>query len=172
MWYVLKCREGQEEIIIRSCRQHLSAQVLEEAFQFSSRRMKKYLGEWHIDTFQMFPGYVFLQSSHPERLSEELEQFREITSVLEQDRLLLPVEKEKEQLFRALCGSGHVLDLSRGSVKNGCFRAVEGPLAGRENLIRKLDLHKRIAVLDRRLIGSDRDIWAGIDIKTDIGEAV
>ena len=166
MWYVLKCREGQEDMIIRSCRQHLSAQALEEAFQFSSRRMKKYLGEWHTDTFRMFPGYVFLQSSHPERLSEELEQFRQITSVLEQDRLLLPVESEKENLFRTLCGDGHVLDLTRGNVHDGHFRAVEGPLAGRENLIRKLDLHKRIAVLDRNLLGSDRDIWAGIDIRT------
>lgn len=59
--------------MIRFCKSHLPREVLNDAFQFSCERMKKYLGAWHVDTYPMFPGYVVLESCCPELLSEELE---------------------------------------------------------------------------------------------------
>ncbi len=167
MWYAFRCRAGQEKTLIRACERQISREVLETAFQFAGRRMKKYLGGWHTDTIPLFPGYVFLQSEAPRQLLEALKPFDGLADILEQDRLLLPVKPEQERLLRELCGDGHVLDLSRGRVKEGMFQAEEGPLVGREGLIRRLDLHRRIAVLDCRLPGETHDIWAGIDFKTD-----
>ena len=97
-WYVLHCKSGQEEAIIRSCKHHLSEPALDDAFQFSYERMKKYLGEWHVDTYRMFPDYVFLQSSRPELLLKELKQYRDITDVLAQEDMLLPVQPEEEAM--------------------------------------------------------------------------
>ena len=65
---------------------------------------------------------------------------------------------------RTLCGERHHMGLSRGLVRNGSVRAVNGPLAGKEALIRKLDLHKRIAVLNLKPVKENKDIWAGIEI--------
>ena len=48
--------------MIRFCKSHLPREVLNDAFQFSCERMKKYLGAWHVDTYPMFPGYVVLES--------------------------------------------------------------------------------------------------------------
>ena len=163
-WYVLHCKSGQEETIIRSCKHHLSKPALDDAFQISYERMKKYLGEWHVDTYRMFPDYVFLQSSRPELLLKELKQYRDITDVLAQEDMLLPVQPEEEAMIRTLCGERHHMGLSRGLVRNGSFRAVNGPLAGKEALIRKLDLHKRIAVLNLKPVKENKDIWAGIEI--------
>ena len=106
-WYVLHCKSGQEETIIRSCKHHLSKPALDDAFQFSYERMKKYLGEWHVDTYRMFPDYVFLQSSRPELLLKELKQYRDITDVLAQEDMLLPVQPEEEAMIRTLCGERH-----------------------------------------------------------------
>lgn len=163
-WYVLYCKAGQEDTLIHSCKQHLSGRALEDAFQFSYERMKKYLGAWHVDTYRMFPNYVFLQSSDPEQLSMELEQYREIVDVLEGDGLLLPVRPDEEAMIRLLCGEHHHMGLSRGIMRDGTIRVIEGPLAGRESLIRKIDLHKRIVILNLRLNAEEKDIWAGIDI--------
>lgn len=169
MWYVLKCRAGQEERLIRSCRQHLSAQAVTDVFQFSSERMKKYLGAWHLDTCRLFPGYIFLESGDPKQLWTELREYQEITEILEQDGLLLPVSREEQAYLQALCGKSHVLGVSRGVIRDGRFVARQGPLQGRETWIRRLDLHHRVAVLKgenfrmkaekQQLSGS---IWAGI----------
>ena len=72
--------------------------------------------------------------------------------------------QEEEAMIRTLCGERHHMGLSRGLVRNGSFRAVNGPLAGKEALIRKLDLHKRIAVLNLKPVKENKDIWAGIEI--------
>ena len=72
-WYVLSCRPGEETEVIQACRTFLSPQAMEDVFQFSYERMRKYLGDWHVDTCPMFPGRVFLQSSRPELLLKELE---------------------------------------------------------------------------------------------------
>lgn len=163
-WYALYCRSGQEDTIISSCKQNLSRQALTDAFQFSYERMKKYLGEWHVDTLAMFPNYVFLQSDHPEALSEELEQYRKIVNVLENDRLLLEVCPEEEDAIKKLCGETHHMGMSRGIIADGKLNVLEGPLRGRESIIRKVDRHKRIAKLDLHVTREIPDIWAGLEI--------
>ena len=164
-WYVVSCKAGQEEAFICFCKQKLSAGVLEDVFQFSYERMKKYLGEWHVDTCRMFPGHVFLQSDRPERLLKELGEHRAITENLEHGVQLLPVSPEEEAWMQSLCGKEHHLALSLGKIReDGRFRVLAGPLTGRESWIRKADLHKRVAVLKLKQPGGDREIWAGIDI--------
>lgn len=163
-WYALYCRSGQEDTIITSCKQNLSGQALTDAFRFSYERMKKYLGEWHVDTLAMFPNYVFLQSEHPELLSEELEQYRKIVQVLENERLLLEVRPEEEDAIRKLCGENHHMEMSRGIIADGKLNVIEGPLAGREAMIRKVDRHKRIAKLDLHVTKEIPDVWAGLEI--------
>ena len=75
-WYVLQCRTGREGEIIRSCRQHISADALKEVFSFRCERLWRTDGVWKLVEKEMFPGYVFLESSRPDKLSEELEAYR------------------------------------------------------------------------------------------------
>lgn len=163
-WYVIYCKAGQEDTIINSCKQHISAEALTDAFQFSYERMKRYLGEWHVDTYAMFPNYVFLQSEHPEMLSEELEPYRKFTNVLEQKGLLLAVKPEEEQVIRALCGEAHHMRMSRGVIAKGELTVTEGPLRGRESMIRRVDRHKRIAILNVHISRVLSDICAGLEV--------
>ena len=166
--YVLSCKAGQEETLIRFCKQHLSGKAMEDTFQFSYERMKKYLGEWHTDRCPLFPGDIFFQSQEPEHLAEELRNCRTITEALASDKLLFAVSPEEEACLQILCGEEHLLALSQGTLqKDGTFTVLHGPLKGRESWIRKVDLHKRVAVLSLVKPGSDRAIWAGIDLKKD-----
>lgn len=164
-WYVLHCKAGQEETVIRSCKHHLSKIALEDAFQFSYERMKKYMGQWHVDTYRMFPKYVVLKTSRPKLLFEELKRYREIINVLENDGVLLEISAKEERLLDELCGSEHHLGLSRGILWDGSLRVLEGPLTGREALIHRIDLHRRIAVLNLKMMDNGQNIWAGIDIR-------
>ena len=151
--------------MIRFCKSHLPREVLNDAFQFSCERMKKYLGAWHVDTYPMFPGYVVLESCCPELLSEELERrCGRADTLSRQGRDPVPVGQEEERLLKALGGGRRIMGLSRGIVKNGAIRIAEGPLAGRESLIERLNLHKRVAVLRLKPAGGGRNVWAGIDI--------
>lgn len=170
-WYVLRCREGQEKQLLRSLRNHLSKEILEDAFVFTHERMKKYRGEWHKEKMNMYPNYIFLESSNGRVLSENLKQFQSLADVLENEKLLLPVTLPEELFLRKLCGTNHHLGISKGVMSEKEIQITEGPLKGNEQWIWKIDLHKRIAKLktpDLKLCPSGfsslREIWAGVEL--------
>ena len=162
IWYVLYCPNHKEQDIIRSCRQHLTDKALRDAFCFTYDRMRRYEGSWHVERQSMFPDYVFLESEDGERLAEELEQYQSILTVLGGQGALTPVCGEEEQFLRGLCDGSHHSGMSRGYIRNGHTHITEGPLQGKEKLIRKIDRHKRLAKLE--MPGNLRGVNVGLEI--------
>lgn len=110
----------------------------------------------------MFPDYVFLESEDGERLAEELEQYRSFLMVLGGEETLVPIGREEEEFLRGLCGKSHHSEISKGYIRNGHTHVTEGPLRGKERLIRKIDRHKRLARLE--IPGSLRNVNVGLEI--------
>ncbi len=163
-WYVLQCKTGQEDAIVRSCRQHLSACALEDAFTFRCVRLWRTDGAWKLVEKEMFPGYVFLESNRPKLLSEELEQYRKILRVLEEPGYLISVYEDEEQNLRSLCGSSHLLKMSYGYKEDGVDYITEGPLKGMENRIIRMDWHRRFAQVEIPLARRTAVVWAGLGL--------
>lgn len=145
IWYVLYCPRQREEEVLYACKKHLTKDALEDAFVFTYDRMRRYDGSWHLERQLLFPYYVFLESMDEERLAEELKCCFQVFTVFDSNGKLVKVEPEEEKMLRLLCGTGHHSRMSRGYIQNGQTVVTEGPLRGRENLIRKIDRHKRIA---------------------------
>lgn len=169
-WYVLHCKPGREDIIIRSCRQHLSKFVLEAAFTFRCERLWRVDGAWRPVEKELFPGYVFLQSSHTKELSEELEEYRRILKVMEENGYLISVYEDEEANLRMLCGEDHFLKMSYGfkDKENGISRITQGPLMDLGDRIIKLDWHRRFAQIEILLSRQKAVVWAGLDIAKEI----
>mgnify|MGYP001630409421 CR=1 FL=1 len=148
IWYILYCPKNREQEIVNSCKQHMSDEALEDAFILSYEQMRRYQGEWHIDIQNMFPGYVFLESKNEKKLTEELKEYKDIVRILGEDINPIPVNLEEEVFLQELCQKGHHLSLSRGYIQNGHTYITEGPLNGKEKLIKKIDRHKRLAKLE------------------------
>lgn len=165
-WYVLQCKTGHEEKIIRSCKQRLSTFALDDAFSFSCERLWRVEGQWKRMEKEMFPGYVFLESSHLDALSDELEEYRKILRVMEEPGYLISVYEEEERYLTELCGKEHRLELSYGyrDQENGTSYITAGPLEGRQNQIIKIDWHRRFAQIEIVLAKRTAVVWAGVDI--------
>lgn len=171
-WYVLRCREGQEEHLIKSLHDRLDKEHLTDAFTFTYERMKKYHGEWHKESRNMYPNYVFLESSESKPLFEGLEQFKCVADILENGKLLLPVAASEELFLRKLCGVNHHLGMSKGFLSETDVCITDGLLKGNEQWIKKIDLHKRVAKLHSPALKSGtsevlplREIWAGLELE-------
>lgn len=163
-WYVLQCRTGQEDNIIRSCHQHLSACALNEAFTFHCERLWRTDGAWRLVEKEMFPGYVFLESGNPELLSEELEQYRKILRVMEEPGYLISVYDEEERNLRELCGKNHFLKMSYGYKADGIDHITAGPLKGLGERIARIDWHRRFAQIEVPVARKRSVVWAGLGL--------
>ena len=170
MWCALKCRRGEEENIMDACRKRIPRETMQDIFVFTYDRLRRYEGEWHMETKLMFPDYVFLETEDIQRLSEELEPYREFVQVLEGSDMLWRVCPQEERFLRRLCGNGHHLSMSRGYIMDGRTYVTRGPLKGLERQIRKIDRHKRIARIEApEVFGEDASdlrlpVVAGLEI--------
>ena len=169
-WYVLQCRPGQEQSTIQSCAQHLSEYALESAFNFRCERLWRVDGVWKTMEKDMFPGYVFLQSSHPGTLSKELDEYRGIVKVMEDNGYLISLYDDEELFLRRLCGEEHYLKMSYGYIdrEKGTACITEGPLKEIQSQIIKLDWHKRFAQVEIPLLRQKSVVWAGLGIAREL----
>ena len=153
---------------MRSCMQHVSGKALKDIFLLTYDRMRRYQGAWHLEQQPMFPHYLFLESENGEQLLEELAEYEDFVTVFREKDYLIPVHREEEQFLRGICGNSHHLSMSRGYIRNGQTCVTEGPLRGREGLIRKIDRHKRLARLSMPggsgLKEELREMYAGLEI--------
>lgn len=127
------------------CRQILSPEVLQDVFVFTCDRMRRYEGVWHLEQQLCFPEYVFLESRNREQLIRELKNSSCMRDILADSSPLVSLNPEEEQFLRNLWGAGHHLEMSRGYIRDGQTFVTEGPLQGKEQLIRRIDRHKRMA---------------------------
>ena len=147
-----------------ACRRHLTGEALKDAFVFTYDRMRRYGGAWHLERQLLFPHYLFLESEEEERLTAELKRYSQVFPVFAKDGKLVQVEPEEERLLRVLCGAGHHSRMSRGYIRDGRTVVTEGPLQGKENLIRRIDRHKRIAQVGMPSSGSLQKMQVGLEI--------
>lgn len=172
-WYILNCKAGQEQLIINSCRQHLSSFALESVFTFRCERLWRTGGFWRLVEKEMFPGYVFLNSCHPKELSEELKPYRKIVRIMEENGYLISVYEEEESYLNNLCGENHIMKLSYGykNSDDGDFCITSGPLKEWKSQIVKINWHKRFAQVGIPLTKRKVIVWAGLDLtkETDRG---
>lgn len=145
MWCVLKCHQGKAEEVAEALRKKIPADILRDIFMFTYERMKRYQGSWHIETAELFPDYVFMETDDIAALSGEMEPYRAFVQVLEGTDMLWRVPEAEEEFLRSLCGKEHHLGMSWGYIKDGETHVINGPLVGMERRIRKIDRHKRIA---------------------------
>lgn len=165
MWYVMQVATGKEESVRQVCKKYLAEESYMDIFIIRFNRAKRYFGKWHRECEIMFPGYLFIDTENPRDVYEELKQVPEITKLLGRDaEEFQPIEQHKENMFKQLLNIDYEIDISKGIILGDKVIVTEGPLKGNEGMIRKINRHKRIAVLSLEMFGQSTDVTVGLEI--------
>ena len=113
----------------------------------------------------MFLGYIFIDIDNTQQIYEHLKNVPELTKMLGRDKNeFTPIEAGKEAMFKAMVNDNYEIPLSVGVIEGDKVIVKEGPLSGMEGLIKKIDRHKRVAVLNAQMFEQDVDIKIGLEI--------
>lgn len=164
IWYVLQCPNGQEERLIHTCGRYFPDKEVKDVFRFTYVRMRRYEGEWHKEIMPMFPGYIFLEIKEGNISFRQSRYVQESVALQRNQMIGYPVSPKEEEMLQTLCGQDHHMDMSLGVIQNGITCVTEGPLKGKEAWIRKIDRHKRLAMLDVTCLSSPAAVWTGLEI--------
>lgn len=145
---MLKCPAGDETEYTDRYLRLLDPEDLKEVICFRYQRMMRYGGTWHVETRILMPGCIFLSG----------------TNVTELDQVRISLTPWKTPYLKELCQEGDLIHMSRGIICNGRVVISAGPLKGREDLIRRIDRHKRIAVIEVPFGDEKKQVTVGLEI--------
>lgn len=177
--YVMQVATGRElktvelaERVLDDARRH-GENIPEAAFFVPRYRLqKKVRGVWETVEELLTPSYVYVRASHRaiDVLARSLTRVPAFTRVLaQQDGTIVPLSADEEDWLRRLTGEGHIVEPSVGVMEGDRVVVTEGPLAGMESHIVRIDRHKRLAYVEVQLMCRAKLIKVGIEIvrKTD-----
>lgn len=164
MWYVMQVRTGAEEKMKEQCLKRIDRDTLEKCFVPYYEEKKRYQGTWHTEKRILFPGYVFLVSGRLDDLYKSLREVTGMTKLLGMGEEIVPLKEEEVELLQKAGAGERPLEVSTGIIENGIVMITDGPLAGMEGCIKKIDRHKRKAWLEVDMFGRTIKMEAGLEI--------
>ena len=164
MWYVIQVPTGREEQIIEETRNYGIQPYYEELFTPRCERKRKYLGEWHLESETLFPGYIFAITLQPEELYQSLKRIPRLTRLVGTGEKWTSMSPDDIHLVELLTGAERIVRFSEGYMKEGKVTVTNGPLQGLEDKICRVDRHKRLAWLKVKLIEREVEVMAGLEI--------
>ena len=148
-WYVIFVNEDKiNDLII-----YFNNQPNIHAFIPKIEKLMKKDGEKVFLQVPMFPNYVFIETQLDEfefnrYLMEIGNDVVSLINVMQSDsQTVLAISNEEKNLLESLFNHDYTITLSKGVIIEGTLMVQEGPLMGKEEMIKKIDRHKRIALI-------------------------
>lgn len=177
MYYVLQVAPGTETKTETHISSILSRELYGECFHPTRHMRKKFHGIWKDIHEKLLPGYVFITTDDIRKLYMELQKIPLLTKLLgkEDEYFAQLKDRDAEWLERLMGQNGsrtdgeegewHEVSLSQVSVEEGSgVRVVSGPLKDMDGMIKKINLHKRMAEVEVEFMNRRTVIYLGIEL--------
>jgi len=164
MWYVMQVRTGKEEETISMVHQYGAGFHMGDCFLPKYEQKKKYAGAWHLVQALLFPGYVFVETEKIEKFYMGLKQVPELTKILGTGEKWTSVMDQDLMVLERLLDDERIVAMSTGYIEGDRVIVVEGPLEGLETVIRKINRHKKTALVEMNMFGRRQEVSVGLEI--------
>ena len=175
MWCAVHVKDGSEARTEALVSGLLSKDVNARCFHLTRSRRKKYGGQWRTVRETLLPGYVFIDTDRPDEVHKCLKKTSGRELLFSSDTFVTTVKAQEAEFMELLMDPEGEIGLSEIRVEaDGGIYCVSGPLRKVKHLVRKVNLHKRIAEVEAEFMGERKVLYLGIEIadETSGGEQV
>ena len=166
MWCAVHVRDGDEARTESFVKGLLSGKLDARCFHLTRSRRKKYGGQWQTVREKLLPGYLFIDTDKPEAVYRELEKASGPQLLFSNGAFVTAMETKETALMECLADESGVIAVSRVSVaEDGSIRFLSGPLRQVGSMVRKVNLHERVAEIETDFLGEKRVLYLGIEIE-------
>lgn len=172
MYYVIQVAPGKEEETEIYIMERIPEERYSSCFHPVRHVRKKFRGVWRDKYEKLLPGYVFINSENVKELHLDLKRIPMMTKLLGWDKEFITAltEQETAWLEKIVCSGrdGEItgeVPLSRIEVnENDEVKILSGPLTDMAGMVKKINLHKRIAEVEVEFMGRKIVIHLGIEM--------
>ena len=172
VYYVIQVAPGKEEETERFIGERVSQEWYFSCFHPVRHVRKKFRGMWKDRQEKLLPGYVFIESENARELYMDLKNIPMMTKLLgwEGEFVTALTEQEADWLEKiaSVDRDGKItgeVNLSLVEVgENDEVKILSGPLKDMVGMVRKINMHKRIAEVEVVFMGRKIVLHLGIEI--------
>lgn len=164
MWYVIWTRTGSERKTQRIMEHTIDDDLYNKIFIPMRNINAKHKGIWKTVTKPLFPGYLFVDTDDIDAISGILWKIPGFQKILAEDKTYYPLYESEEAFIDSLYRKGEVFDVSVGIIEGDVVKILSGPLLGMEGAIKKIDRHKRKAVISVSMFNRPTECIVGLEI--------
>lgn len=167
MWYVAQVSSGQEATVRDMCKQMVDPAILQDCFLPEYETMRKVQGEWQSVRRRLFPGYLFLVTNSLPSLLVELKNVPASVRLLghgDNEGEIVPLSEAEKEWIEAFIDESHCVRMSEAYIEGEAITITSGPLLGREAIIKKVDRHKRRALIEMTMFGRSTTATIGLEV--------
>jgi len=168
-WHVLFVHTGQEEKVIQILRKRWDTEMY-TPFVFTAEKAFKKAGRFENERQICFPGYVFAESrgsvaEFTKAAKESIWEVKEICRVVDYgSKGDIVMHREEVTALKQLCDTNKCIKMSTGVIEGGRVQVQSGALSGKEGCIRKIDRHRREALIEIGFMGGPKQMKVGLEI--------
>lgn len=164
MWYAVQVRTGEEEKTKLICNKMISDNVLKECFIPYYEKKMKYMGKWHITREILFPGYIFMISDYINDLIFDVKKIPKLIKILGDGEDIIPLYDREIEFLMRFGKEDHLIKISHGYIENDKIVITDGPMKDYEGTIKRIDRHKRKAIIEVEFFGRAMEVSVGVEI--------
>jgi transcriptional antiterminator NusG len=174
-WIILFVRTGSEEKLARVLRDKLNAGEYQPFLPIKETSHRSH-GVISKKRKLLFPGYVFIKTGIEtgliaEKLKSDLTNatgkwHEDIYSILHygNDKKDVAIRQKERLYWERLFDADFCVTGSVGFIEGDIIRITTGPLVGMESRIKKINRHKREAVVEMEVMGGVREVRVMLEV--------
>ena len=163
-WYVIQVMTATEQTMCESIRQIVDKDLYERCFVPMAEVRQKKNGRYVDMTRPLFPGYLFIISDRIEDVQASLWKVAKFKRLLNAGSVPVSLYEDEVRVFRTLADDNCQISLSKGFIAGDRITVTEGPLKDQEGMIKKIDRHKRIAIVEIPFLGRPVSVRVPLEI--------
>ena len=177
MYYVVYVGSGNESDAVKAILNNTGREICSECFYPVRMQKKKVRGLWQVIRDVLLPGYVFIRTDDIKSLYIALREKHVYHKVLghsemEQSSEFYALTKPEEMWLKTLMGGAEnidsenpIIDISQvGFDENDKVKVLSGPLLGMQGMVKKINLHRRVAEVEIDFMNRKTTVYLGIEI--------
>ena len=164
MWYVIWVESGKEHKVRGMIESQVPAETYDRIVIPEKRIQKKFKGEWKEVQSVLFPGYLFVVAEDITEFTSALNAVPEFTKMLNMDNEIAAIYPEEEAVLKRLVDADEIVKISEGIIENDKIIVLDGPLKDMEGTIKRINRHKRVALIQMELFERVMQVEVGLEI--------
>lgn len=164
-WYVIQVSTGKENAMCELILRVAPERTVEECFSPSYDTQIKVKGEWRSVKKPLLPGYLIAVTDQVEVLQRVCRTVPEFARLLTMGETFVPLRDDDQAWIGAFTRRGErSIPMSTGVMEGDRVLVLDGPLVGREALIKSVNRHKSLAFLEFEICGRKVTTKVGLGI--------